>query len=96
MGGGTRRRAEGGGAVGSSGWYILGKEVEAFEQALKIDWPVHHAVGVGNGLDAIEIGLRCLGVGEGDRVLTTPLTLRNNAGDPAWGRPVFVDVDERA
>ena len=83
--------------VGRSGWYILGKEVEAFEQALEIDWPVHHAVGVGNGLDAIEIGLRCLGVGEGDRVLTTPLSAfaTTLAIMRVGATPVFVDVDER-
>jgi dTDP-3-amino-3,4,6-trideoxy-alpha-D-glucose transaminase len=83
--------------VGRSGWYILGEEVEAFERALEIDWPIHHAVGVGNGLDAIEIGLRCLGIGEADRVLTTPLSAfaTSLAIMRVGATPVFVDVDER-
>ncbi len=81
--------------VGASGWYILGDEVRAFEAALAEAWPIAHAVGTGNGLDAIEIGLRTLDVGEGDLVLTTPLSafattlavLRTGA------TPVFADVD---
>jgi dTDP-3-amino-3,4,6-trideoxy-alpha-D-glucose transaminase len=81
--------------VGASGWYILGQHVQTFERALADHWPIPCAVGVGNGLDAIEIGLRCLGVRAGDRVLTTPLSafattlaiLRIGA------IPVFVDVD---
>jgi dTDP-3-amino-3,4,6-trideoxy-alpha-D-glucose transaminase len=83
--------------VGESGWYILGKEVDGFERALERDWPVRHAVGVGNGLDAIEIGLRCLGVREGDRVLTTPLSAfaTTLAIMRVGATPVFVDVDER-
>ena len=46
--------------VGSSGWYILGKEVESFERELAEFWGCSQAIGAGNGLDALEIGLRCL------------------------------------
>ena len=60
--------------VGASGWYILGREVERFESALASVSGLPHAVGVGSGLDAIEIGLRCLGIRQGDKVLTTPLS----------------------
>ena len=62
--------------VGASGWYVLGEEVRAFEQKLASLWQTAEAVCVGSGLDAIEISLRVLGCGPGDRVLTTPLTLR--------------------
>ena len=52
-----------------SGWYILGSEVETFEQ----DWASYcksdHCIGVGNGLDALILGLRALGVGSGDEVI---------------------------
>lgn len=57
-----------------SGWWILGQEVEKFESDWS-DWiGVRNTVGVANGLDAIEIGLRVLGIGEGDEVITTPMT----------------------
>jgi dTDP-3-amino-3,4,6-trideoxy-alpha-D-glucose transaminase len=81
--------------VGSSGWYILGREVERFESALASAWGLPHAVGVGSGLDAIEIGLRCLGIRPGDRVLTTPLSAfaTTLAVMRCGGIPVFVDTD---
>lgn len=82
--------------VGSSGWYILGKEVEAFEQALAESWPVKYVVGVGNGMDALEIALRCLGLQAGKKVLTTPLSAfaTSLAILRAGGVPVFADVDQ--
>ncbi|PZR76833.1 MAG: DegT/DnrJ/EryC1/StrS family aminotransferase [Chthoniobacterales bacterium] len=81
--------------VGASGWFILGLEVEAFEKALAEFWGVAHAVGTGNGLDAIEIGLRCLKLQPGDKVLTTPLSaFATTLGIlRAGGVPVFVDVN---
>ena len=57
-----------------SGWYVLGKELKKFEEQWAKVCGVKHAVGVGNGMDAIEIALRSLGVGEGDEVITTPMT----------------------
>jgi dTDP-4-amino-4,6-dideoxygalactose transaminase len=82
--------------VGASGWYILGHEVEAFEAALAQFWGLSHAVGVGNGMDALEIGLRCLKLQSGDKVLTTPLSAfaTTLAVIRAGGVPVFVDVDD--
>jgi dTDP-3-amino-3,4,6-trideoxy-alpha-D-glucose transaminase len=82
--------------VGKSGRYILGEQVQAFEAALAKSWGIEHAVGVGNGMDAVEIGLRCLGLRHGDKVLTTPLSAfaTTLAIIRAGGVPVFVDVDE--
>lgn len=57
-----------------SGWYVLGNEVKAFEAAWSEHCGLAHAVGVGNGMDAIEIGLRVLGIGKEDEVITTPMT----------------------
>jgi dTDP-4-amino-4,6-dideoxygalactose transaminase len=57
-----------------SGWSILGKEVEAFEREWAGACGTAHAVGVANGLDAIEIILRALDIGAGDEVITTPMT----------------------
>jgi dTDP-4-amino-4,6-dideoxygalactose transaminase len=82
--------------VGQSGRYILGEQVQAFEIALAKGWGIEHAVGVANGMDAIEIGLRCLGLRHGDKVLTTPLSAfaTTLAITRAGGVPVFVDVDD--
>src|SRR4051812_25303952 len=82
--------------VGSSGRYILGGEVEAFEKDLAALWGKAYAIGTGNGLDALEIGLRCLGLQPGEKVLTTPLSAfaTTLAIVRAGGVPVFVDVDD--
>jgi dTDP-4-amino-4,6-dideoxygalactose transaminase len=55
-----------------------------------------HAAGVGNGMDALEISLRCLDLKAGEKVLTTPLSAfaTTLAILRAGGSPVFVDVDE--
>lgn len=83
--------------VGKSGWYILGKEVRDFEIALAESWGLEHAIGCGNGMDAIEISLRAGGIQPGDKVLTTPLSAfaTTMAINRAGGVPVFIDVDER-
>jgi dTDP-3-amino-3,4,6-trideoxy-alpha-D-glucose transaminase len=82
--------------VGESGRYILGREVERFEAALAEHWGMAHAVGVGNGMDALEIGLRCLDLRAGEKVLTTPFSAfaTTLAIVRAGGTPVFVDVDD--
>jgi dTDP-4-amino-4,6-dideoxygalactose transaminase len=82
--------------VGSSGWLVLGEEVESFEREFAGWWGVAHAVGVASGLDAIEIALRCADLRPGDRVLTTPLTAfaTTLAVQRAGFEPVWCDVDE--
>jgi dTDP-4-amino-4,6-dideoxygalactose transaminase len=82
--------------VGASGWYILGDEVERFEKVLAEFSGVKHAVGVGNGIDALEIALRCLDIRSGDKVLTTPLSAfaTTLAIIRAHGIPIFADVDD--
>jgi dTDP-4-amino-4,6-dideoxygalactose transaminase len=52
-----------------SGWYILGQEVTAFEQEYAAWCGARHAVGVANGLDALSLALRALGIGPGDEVI---------------------------
>ena len=82
--------------VGESGWLILGDEVRTFEEQLARFWDAKHAVGCANGLDALEIALRVLGLRPGDKVLTTPLSAfaTTLAIVRAGGVPVFVDIDE--
>ena len=82
-------------AVGESGWYVLGKEVAEFEQALAGLWGRRYAAGVASGLDALEISLRVLGCQAGDRVLTTPLSAfaTTLAILKIGAVPVFVDTD---
>lgn len=83
-------------AVGRSGWYILGDRVRTFEVSLGAYWEMPHAIGVGNGLDAIELALRAAGMKPGDRVLTTPLSAFATALAivRSGGVPVFCDTDE--
>lgn len=79
----------------ASGWYILGAEVEQFEKEWAVACGAKYAVGVGNGMDAIEISLRLLGIGAGDEVITTPMTAFASvlAIIRAGATPVLADVD---
>ncbi|MES1980896.1 MAG: DegT/DnrJ/EryC1/StrS family aminotransferase [Pseudomonadota bacterium] len=52
-----------------SGWYILGVEVDSFEQEYAAYCEAKHCVGVANGLDALHLALLALGVGTGDEVI---------------------------
>lgn len=55
--------------VMNSGWYILGEEVSAFEQEFAAYCGTKHCVGVGNGLEALQLILRGLEIGAGDEVI---------------------------
>jgi len=78
-----------------SGWYILGKECDAFEQDFARWCGIDHAIGVGNGTDAIVIALKSLGIGEGDAVFTVSHTAVATVAaiDMASATPVLVDID---
>lgn len=79
-----------------SGWYVLGQELKQFEQAWAKTCGTDCAVGVGNGMDAIEIGLRSIGIGPGDEVITTSMTAFATvlAIIRAGATPVLADIDE--
>jgi dTDP-4-amino-4,6-dideoxygalactose transaminase len=83
------------GEVARSGRYILGPEVQAFEEEFAAYLGVGHAVGVANGTDALTIALRALGVTEGQEVVCPSLTFYATAEAVvnAGARPVFCDVD---
>jgi dTDP-4-amino-4,6-dideoxygalactose transaminase len=83
--------------VADSGWYVLGREVEAFEAEFAEYCGARHCVSVGNGLDALTLVLRGLGVGPGDEVIVPAHTFIATwlAVSAAGALPVAVDVDER-
>lgn len=78
-----------------SGWYILGREVEAFESEFATTMSAAWSVGVANGTDAIEIALRALGIQAGDRVATVSHTAVATVAAIAriGAVPLFVDVE---
>jgi dTDP-4-amino-4,6-dideoxygalactose transaminase len=57
-----------------SGWYVLGKEVAAFEEEYAAYCEAKHCVGVGNGLEALHLGLRAVDCGPGDEVIVASNT----------------------
>jgi aminotransferase EvaB len=81
--------------VMSSGWFVLGREVEAFENAFAAYCGVAHCVGVANGTDALELALKALGIGHGARVATSANAgMYSSVAILAVGAtPVYVDID---
>jgi len=55
--------------VMKSGWFVLGREVEAFEAEYAAYCGIRHCVGLGNGLEALELCLRAWDIGAGDEVI---------------------------
>lgn len=82
----------------NSGWYILGREVQTFEQAFAAYVGVSYAIGVGNGTDALELSLRACGVGPGDLVFTVSHTAVATVAaiELVGATPVLVDIDPTA
>lgn len=79
-----------------SGWYILGEEGKRFEEDFAKYIGTKYCIGVANGLEALQISLMALGIGNGDEVITvsnsavaTTLAVTNTGATP-----VFVDVDD--
>lgn len=78
-------------------WYIEGQEDEAFEQTFAAYCGVRHCVGVGNGLDALMLILKALGIGPGDEVLVPSNTYIATALAVTYvgALPVFVEPNIR-
>jgi dTDP-4-amino-4,6-dideoxygalactose transaminase len=79
-----------------SGWYILGKEAEAFEASFARLTGVGHAIGCGNGTDAIELALRACGIGAGCLVFTVSHTAVATVAaiERAGATAVLVDIEK--
>jgi dTDP-3-amino-3,4,6-trideoxy-alpha-D-glucose transaminase len=81
--------------VVTRGWFVLGPELEAFEQEFAAATGAAFAVGVGTGTDALMLALRAHGIGPGDEVITSPLSAAYSALAimMTGARPVFADID---
>lgn len=78
-------------------WYIGGKEDEAFEKSFAEYCGADYCVGTGNGLDALMLALKALGIGSGDEVIVPSNTYIATALAVTYvgAKPVFVEPDIR-
>ncbi len=76
--------------------FTLGIEVDKFENNIKKLLKQKYVVAVGSGTDALMLSLKCLGIKDGDEVITTPYTFYATIGAivTAGAKPVFVDVND--
>ena len=83
--------------VMDSGWYLLGKELEAFESEFAAYCETKHCIGVANGLDALHLIVRACGIGPGDEVIVPSNTFIATwlAVSYAGATPVPVEPDPR-
>jgi dTDP-4-amino-4,6-dideoxygalactose transaminase len=83
-------------SVMEGGHFIMGKEVELFEAEVAKYSGVKFAVGLNSGTDALVIGLRALGIGAGDEVITSSFSFFATAEAVSLlgAKPVFVDIDQ--
>lgn len=82
-------------SVLEKGVFILGEEVEKFEEEMASYCGTSYAIGLNSGTDALLLALKALGIKEGDEVLTTPFTFIATAEVVSLlgAKPVFVDID---
>jgi len=83
--------------VMDSGWFIMGRELVAFESEFANFCGAKYCVGVGNGLEALHLIIRAMGIGKGDEVIVPANTYIATwlAVSQAGARPVPVEPDER-
>lgn len=84
------------GHVLESGWYVLGRETEAFEKEFATFVGVAHGVGVGSGTEALHLALKTLGIGAGDEVITVSHTAVATVAaiELAGATAVLADVED--
>src|SRR5579864_9240991 len=78
--------------------FVLGPEVEAFEEEFAAYCGVRHAVAVNSGTAALHLALLALGVGSGDEIITVANTFIATAEaiSAAGATPVFIDIEPRS
>lgn len=78
-----------------SHWYVMGREVTAFEQEFATYCGTAHCISLGNGTDALELGLRALGVAAGDEVVTVANAgfYGSTACRLIGAEPRYIDID---
>ncbi len=81
--------------VYDSNWFVLGNKVAAFEKAYALFNETKYAIGVSNGLDALHLALKALGIGRGDEVIVPSNTYIATALAVSYvgATPVFVEPD---
>jgi dTDP-4-amino-4,6-dideoxygalactose transaminase len=84
------------GRVLDSGWYVLGKETEAFEREFAAYVGASHAIGVGSGTEALHLALKACEIGIGDEVITVSHTAVATVAaiELTGATPVFADVED--
>jgi dTDP-4-amino-4,6-dideoxygalactose transaminase len=77
--------------------FVLGSDVQAFEQEFARYCEAKHSVGLDSGLSALELGMRALGIGPGDEVVTPAgsFIASSSAISFTGATPVWVDIDPR-
>jgi len=77
------------------GWYILGKEVEAFEDEFSAYIGTKYGIGVGSGTEGLHLSLTACGIGIGDEVITVSHTAVATVAaiEQAGATPVMVDIE---
>jgi len=81
--------------IADSGRFVLGKEVEGFEDEFAAYCGVGHAVAVNSGTSALHLALMAAGVGPGDEVVTSAMTFVATVAAITYvgAKPVLADVD---
>ena len=79
----------------SSGNYILGKNVTAFEEKTRVYLKSKYTISCNSGTDALVLSLRALGIQSGDEVITTPFSYFATAESISLtgAKPVFADIN---